>query len=440
MAIGETEKGSPTVFSASVKTSASFDVADRRVRVYTVVAFQIFVFLAAFIIVVSRRPDAVLNAQFYAEDGAAFFLDAYNLGIHSLLVPQASYLRTLTRLIALLSLLVPFSFAPLVMNLCGITVQILPVNIFLSSRFSQIPMHLRLLASFLYLALPNTYEIDATITNVQWHLALLACLLLVARPATGWGWHIFDGIFLVLTSLDGPLGIVLLPMAVALWWKRRNAWTRMNVALLAPGAFIQVLSILLTWHSRLVAPIGANFTRLITILERQIFLPSLLGLSTTSRLLGENPLSVVEVIATLLALALWLYAIRDAPVDLKLFILFGLTAFALCLARPLAGPASRPQWAWLCVPGAGNRYYFFPMLSFLAPLVWMAAGASHRKVRYLGVALLLLLPVGIYQDWSYPEYKNLDFKKYAAEFEHAPPGTRMSIPINPDWMLNVTKR
>jgi hypothetical protein len=67
MAIGETEKRSPTVFSASVKTSASFDAADRSMRVYTV-AFQLFVFLAAFIIVVSRRPDAVLNAQFFAED------------------------------------------------------------------------------------------------------------------------------------------------------------------------------------------------------------------------------------------------------------------------------------------------------------------------------------------------------------------------------------
>jgi hypothetical protein len=431
-----------TVGEASMKTRAPFDTADRTNRVYTI-AFQLIVFVAAFVIIVSRRPDAVFNAQFFAEDGVAWFMDAYNLGVRSLLVPQASYLHTLTRLIALLSVLVPFSFAPLVMNLGAIAVQILPVNVFLSSRFSKIPIRLRLLASFIYLALPNTYEIDANITTLQWHLALLACVLLLAQPATGRTWRVFDGIVLVLISFDGPTGLVLLPMAAAVWWNRRSAWGRTNVALLVPGAAIQVLSIFMTWHSRLVAPIGATFTRLFTILERQIFLPSLLGLTTVSRLLGEKPLSIVEALATLLVLALLLYALRYAVVELKLFILFGLALFALCLARPLAGPPDRPQWSWLCVPGAGNRYYFFPMLAFLAALLWMAADKSHRKLRYLGGALLLLLPIGIYKDWRYPAFKNLNFKEYAAKFERAPSGTSMSIPINPGppgWVLQITKR
>jgi hypothetical protein len=79
------------------------------------------------------------------------------------------------------------------------------------------------------------------------------------------------------------------------------------------------------------------------------------------------------------------------------------------------------------------------MLSFLAALLWIAAGMAHRKLRYLGVALLLLLPIGVYQDWSYPEFKDLNFKEYAAEFERAPSGTRMSIPINPGWVLELTK-
>jgi hypothetical protein len=324
------------------------------------------------------------------------------------------------------------------MNLSAIAVQILPVNIFLSSRFSHMPTGVRLLASFLYLALPNTYEIDANITTLQWHLALLACLLLLARPATGLGWRIFNGIVLVLISLDGPMGIVLLPMAVALWWKRRNAWTRMNVALLVPGTVIQVLCILLTWHSRIVPPIGATLVRLFTILSRQIFLPSLLGLET-SRLLGENPLSVVEAIATLLALALLIYALRCAPIELKVFVAFAFGVFALSLARPLAGSPDRPQSDWLCVPGCGNRYYFLPMLSFLAALLWIAVDKSHRRLRYLGAALLILLPIGVYRDWSYPGYKDLDFRKYATKFENAPSGTRMSIPINPSFILDITK-
>jgi hypothetical protein len=438
MLMVNTEKAPPRVLSGSLKTNADFDVADRPSRVYTI-GFHVIAFVTAFVIIVSRRPDAVLNAQFFAEDGMVWFSDAYNFGVRSLLSPEASYLHTLTRLIALSSLLVPFALAPLVMNLCAIIVQVLPVNVFLSSRFSRIPIHLRLLASVVYLALPNTYEIDANITTIQWHLALLGFLLLLARPATGWGWRVFGGMVLVLISLDGPMGIMLIPVAAVMWWKRRNAWARMNVVLLVPGAVIQVLSIVHAWHSRPVSQVGATYTRLIIIMGRQIFIPSLLGLSTTSRFLQANALTIVEVTATAVGLALLLYALQYGPVELKLFILFAYAVFALCLARPLAGSADRSQWEWLCVPGIGNRYYFLPMLTFLGVLFWMAVNNSHRNLRYLGVALLLMLPYGIYQDWSYPEFKNLNFKEHAAEFERKPSGTRIKIPVNPAFTLELTK-
>jgi hypothetical protein len=327
------------------------------------------------------------------------------------------------------------------MNLCAITVQVLPVNVFLSSRFSEIPMTIRLLGAFLYLALPNSFEIDANVTNVQWHLALLVCLLVLARPAIGWRWRVFDGVLLVLVSIDGPTGLVLLPVAAALWWKRRNAWARTNVALLVPGAVIQVLTILMMWHTRLTAPLGATPARLINILARQIFIPSLFGLDTSSRFLRGDIPTIIEVTAAAFGLAIILYALRCAPAELKLFILFGFGGLLMCLLRPLAGPPDRSQWAWLCIPGHGNRYYFLPMLSFLAALLWIAVDRSHRKLRYLGVTLLVLLPIGIYQDWSYPKYKDLDFKKYAAQFDSAPSGTKMTIPINPPgWTLDVTKR
>jgi hypothetical protein len=150
--------------------------------------------------------------------------------------------------------------------------------------------------------------------------------------------------------------------------------------------------------------------------------------------------TIVEVVATVLGLTVLLYALRYAPIELELFILFAFGVLALCLARPLAGTPDRPQWAWLCVPGCGNRYYFLPMLAFLAALLWMAAGAIHRKLRYVGMALLLLLPIGVYQDWRYPAFKDLHFQDYAAQFERSPSGTKISIPINPDWTMELTKR
>src|SRR5256885_5219625 len=166
--------------------------------------FHVIIFLFAFLLIFSRRPDAVLNAQLFAEDGQRWFADACQRGWRCLLIPDEAggYLHTVPRLSALLSLLFPFSRAPLVMNLCAILVQILPVSIFVSSRFSAIPLWKRLVASFVYLGLPNTYGTNANATNMQWHLGLLASLVLLAEPPQDLKWRMFDGIVLVLISVE----------------------------------------------------------------------------------------------------------------------------------------------------------------------------------------------------------------------------------------------
>src|SRR5438067_5996611 len=146
--------------------------------------FHLTISAIAFFIVCSRRPDAVLNPQFYAEDGAFFFRDAYQFGLHSLLLPYSGYFQTVVRVIALIARLFPFAWAPLVMNLTAVTIQVLPLNVFLSSRFSKIAFPIRMLAGFIYLGIPNSFEIDANVTNAHWHLALLGCLILLASPSS----------------------------------------------------------------------------------------------------------------------------------------------------------------------------------------------------------------------------------------------------------------
>jgi len=406
-------------------------------------AFHVLIFLIAFLLIFSRRTDALLHAQFWAEDGKNWYRDAYQFGFHSLLMPQDGYLQTLSRLIALLALLFPFHLAPLVMNMCAITVQVLPVNVFLSSRYSNVGLATRTAASFLYLGLPNSYEVHSNVTNLQWHLALLACLLLLARPASGWGWRIFDGIVLVLVSLDSATVFVLAPLAVGLWWKRRRMWPGMSFAALVPGLVIQASSVLLS-QSRPHGPDGASFARLVSILGRQVCLGSLVGMNTIITLVNDycaHALFYVELIAAVAGVTILLYALRYSPTELRLFILFAFAVFGLCLMWPEVARPDERQWESLIPPGEGNRYFFLPMLGFLAALVWMAAdSAVPRRMRYIGGVVLLLLPIGVFQDWYYPAFKNFHFPKYAAQFERAPSGTQVTIPINPDWTMQLTKR
>jgi hypothetical protein len=247
------------------------------------ITFQAAVVLISFLVLFSHRPDAILNAQFYAEDGARFYADAYEFGWRCLLMPYGGYLSTLLRLIGLLTQLVPFGLAPLLMNLCAIAIQILPVNLFLSARFRAIPYNVRVFGSLLYLALPNAFEIHANTTNIQWHLALLALLVLLSQAEAAKAWRYFDYAVLSFALVDGPLGILLIPVAAVLLWLRRDRRTVASLWVMIPFAALQSLFILFS-NSRRPAPNGASLERLAGILGGQIFLSSVLGVRTFAQI------------------------------------------------------------------------------------------------------------------------------------------------------------
>src|SRR3954467_4485450 len=106
---------------------------------------QLVIFAIALLIVCSRRPDALAIPQFYAEDGTVFYSEAYSLGLHALVLPRSGYFHTVPRLVVLFDQLFPLVWAPLIVSLAAMAIQILPVNVFLSSRFSNIDHKIRML-------------------------------------------------------------------------------------------------------------------------------------------------------------------------------------------------------------------------------------------------------------------------------------------------------
>jgi hypothetical protein len=407
------------------------------------IPFHAVIFSIAFLILFLRRPDAILNAQFYSEDGIYWYADAYQFGWHCLWMPLGGYLNSVSRLIGMFSLLFPFAQAPLVMNLCAIVAGILPIHIFLSSRFNSIPFNIRLLGSLLYLALPNSFELHATTTNIQWHLALAGCLVVLGSPGNRRGWQIFDFTLLAIAVLDGPLGILLIPIAFALRWIRKDR-RRYDLALAAliPGALVQFFFLFVAAPRR-PASNGATIGRLIHILGGQVFLSSLLGVRTLIQLFHAQSLFIIDVTAMLVGLAVLGYALRRGPMELKLFILLAAAVLSLGLLHPLATTdGNHVQWEQLQVPGCGNRYYFLPMLAFLSSLVWMASKTrlDSKAPRYAAFIILFCLPIGIVRDWHYRPFDDLHFQEIAADFQRAPSGTQFVIPLNPGVTMQLRKR
>ncbi len=160
-------------------------------------------FLFACLVVFSRRPDAVLHPQFWAEDGRVFFEDAYNVGwSESLFRPYGGYFHAVPRLGAAVALLGPLFAAPLVLNAIAIALQAFPVNLLLS-RQSDVwgSFRYRSVMAGVYLALPNCRELYANITNSQCLLALSAFLILAASPRKSVVGGIFGAVILMLFGL-----------------------------------------------------------------------------------------------------------------------------------------------------------------------------------------------------------------------------------------------
>ena len=371
----------------------------------------------------------VLNPQFYAE-GGTWYEDAYNMGwTHTLLLPAGGYyLGVFPRLVAALSLLAPFQFAPLFMNLCGIALQALPVSILLTSRCSRWgPLSVRLLMAAVYLALPNAGEIHVVLANAQWHLCLAAFLLALANPPANWLWKIFDIVVLLLCGLTGPYCLLLLPVTLIFWWKRRQSWTGIVCGLLALTSVVEAWALVSGgWQQRIRTPLGASPFLFAKLLAGQIYLGALIGQNEFSGHANFHTAGAVCLIGTFIMC----WCLFNAGWELRLFIVFSAMLLAAALKSPLAG-GRESQWEFL-INSTGGRYWFFPMLAFSWSLLWCATQSGSKPWQILGIVCLAIMLCGEARDWKYPPFPDKDFRRYVQEFNAALPGTKVTIPVCPN--------
>ena len=389
--------------------------------------WQCVVFALVLVLLFTRRPDLFLHAQFYAEDGQYWYAEAYNLGwAHALLVPVGGYLNTLPRLVAGLTLLLPFRDAPLAMNLAGLVIQALPVTALLSTRcrtWGSLPM--RVLMAAIYVALPNTSEIHVVLTNAQWHLTLLQVLLAFSAAPRTWIGRFGDVVLFAIGGVSGPFSILLLPLTLYFWWYRRQLWTLVIAAFFAIGAIIQIYTLAHAVRPR-SGPVGATPQLLIRMLGGNIFLGGTLALHN---LLDKLPLAVDGAFA-LLGMAILFYALLRGTVALRLMILFTAASFIAAMHSPLIeGP--KPAWQ-LMVDDFFCRYWYYPMLAFFWSASWCIFRSNLRLAKFAGYCILVALVYGVARDWEYPPFSDHHFARYAAQFEQAQPGESVVIPLYPD--------
>jgi hypothetical protein len=395
-------------------------------------------------IVISREPGHLLYPEFWAEDGACWYSDAYDHGVACLLMPHTGYLQTISRVGGLVASFFPLVMGPAIFFLIALLAQLAPPVYLLSPLGTPIcpSKECRVILSYFYAMLPNSWELHVNLTNAQTHLALLGVSLLMGEAPKS---KIGVGCLLatmVLVGLSGPFSLFLTPIALWQWWQKRDRMALANGVAIATTALIQGIFLLQSMHAtRSPAPLGASVSGLARILSGEVAMGPLLGILTTLRLM-LLPFWKVDWIPCLIAsfaLIVIAVSIKTGPDSFRKFAVYSAMLLAAALISPQVS-MSTPQWEVLAFVMTGTRYFFMPMLTWICALLIMSQN-KHRALRYMALILLSLASIGIVNDWTCPRFQHYEeFMKQAHLFDCSPPGTKVSVPINPEgWALSLTK-
>lgn len=401
----------------------------------------VIVLLGAAAALVTRRLDAFTNPQFWAEDGALFYAQAYDLGrLHALLTPYAGYYQTISRVVAALAVSFPLSWGPAITNGAGFLIQLLPVLFLLGGRLDHLATSwpAKLLLIVLYVAVPYSSELFVDLTDAQWHLALLAMMIAVAAPPRTWGWGAFDVGVVLLSGVSGPFAILLLPVLALRLVVRRERWTVVLTLVTGVCALVQGTA-LLTSPARTLPAVGFHPHLIATWVGGQIGAGTVLG-EHGFRWATGLPLWYPAWVsmAALVVCALGLWAAWRGPLEIRLLLLWA--AFLVVAVFAAKGLGS-PGGGWMESIGYGDRYRILPSFVLLAVLVWLVGRArGWRKAIPIVLVAATLLVAGPL-DWIYPPFRDYHFQQQARAFDRSPPGTEMVFRLNPaPWSMTLVKR
>lgn len=389
-------------------------------------AFVLFLLAA-----ISRRPDLITRGQFYAEDGALFFVGAQDRGLLAVGEVYNGYLHLLPRLIALVATWMPLEDAPSVMNLLSLSVAAASAT-YVVFRLNHLRWAERLVLGMALLAVPRVYEMFGNAANLQWFLVVVGCVLVAARPPRSERVRRLDWAVAVLFGLSSPLVVLVAGWAGVRWRQSRDAWSRERARLLGGAAAIQVFAMLLhpraTHHTT-----GASADVLIQVMYAQ-FAGPLFGSVQWLRLADSAAHWVPRVAVIAVALGFLGYGLWRGPAYLRTLIVLGVTAAVLGFVRPLReGTASEFVFDHL-------RYFYLLHAAVLSATVWSLAHLLRERRRgavALTAITLLLLGPNLLRAWSLTPSRDLGHRRQveAARLEQRGEMTLWILP--PGWKAKV---
>jgi hypothetical protein len=419
--------------------------------------FHIILYTLLALLLMLRRPDAILNPQPWAEDGAVFLQAAIESSYHSIFALYAGYLHFIPRLTALFALQLGLAIAPLIMNLIALLITVACASYFFNKDFRFIVKNdsLRFFISIVIVCMPIS-EIWLNITNIQW--LLLIYLTLWSLNLSYNFDPIFDNlgvtsilqvIFLALAFFSCPLSIIVLPFLIRAIVKKTVNGTIFKMQSLY--VLIPALSLALHMAISLINNVGnkrlPGLYDLSAYISNSIISYFYYPASNLSILNFDNTYHYdLLLFFSFLVLSIILiqsYLLGDHRVDA---FIISLIAIGILITA-----VSRPQVIDILIHAAprsmGGRYSLFPVTFLLIVLVRNLEkyGSGQRHSRHTGLKalnlgcylILILFMINVFINFHIPALEDKDFAYYAKYYE--PRGGQTGvIPINPSgWQMII---
>jgi len=435
------------ITTADAPANTSFSLSALGVRLITAWQWlgqhkvQLIVFFAALVVLFFRRPDALMNAQFWAED-AKWFSEAVNSGnsLMNFFHPYAGYFTSVQRLIAFIADFFPLSLSPLIYNLCALSVEALVLVYLWSDRVKFATKEMKVFLSFVLICLPYSEEIHANVTNAQWYLGMLVFLILFMDEPRHWLMKRIDNFLVLLGSLSGPFAIFLMPILIFDAIRKRRI--PLNYYLIAFGAVVQVLCLHFTRPAAGDTNMGYSVTTFFQIIGGQVFGSGLFGYHSLSWFFHKPWIAPV---VGLLGIQLLIYVLVKASWTLRYFIIFAAMLFAAALVSTLGTPPNMTWWYYFTTEAFGGRYYVMLHLAVFIALGWLVLTKVHVQLWLragAGIVLALAFLIGVPHDFEHRPYIDFTYKAYIRQYEQLKPGQSIAVPVNPGefWHAGLTKR
>lgn len=370
------------------------------------------VLAACFAILAARRPDALRNPQFWAEDGM-FYQQAYSQRSGALFEAYDGYLHLVPRLVATLAVRCNPVRAPAVFTGCAFALTLFVAAMALSSRC---PLRPRVACALAIVLVPDAFEVLCNIVNIQWILAAGLLLLLISDDGKKARQRTYDCCVATIFGLTGPFSITVSPLFAWRAWRRRTTSSLVLAIVICACGAIQAYEIHLHHYP---LPPGSVAWRSVLAVPGMRVAGSLLA----GCLVPANYPFLVETtlgLATLFAVGFLGLRLRSRTKEYAWLAL----AFGILLASSLW--RCRHVLPDLCHAGYGSRY-FFPLQLIVVWMMLGAAAARGWRGRAAAMVLVWALAVNLPR-LREPALEDFHWRTYALKLQA---GESVTIPVNP---------